>query len=132
MQATRARRYLSRLLPAASLAAVVAMLCHVVGVAVASRSVGLESLYIAVLTYLLTLVVALPVGLVLLLLVAALRLGLLSSMLLFLVVVQAAAALLVSILFESSLADLPLQYLLVSLPATFTAWYFSVCQADKH
>jgi hypothetical protein len=118
-------KHLSRLVPAANAAAILAAVFHVLGVAVASGSIGIELLYVATLTYLITILVALPVGCALLLLVGYLRLGLLASLLVFLVVIQVVAALTITFLFESDLADLPMQYALVSVPATVAAWYFS-------
>ncbi len=119
-------KHLSRLVPAANATAIVATVFHVLGVAVASGSIGAELLYIATLTYLITILVALPVGCALLFLVAYLRLGLLVSLLVFLVVVQVLAAILIAFLFEINLAELPVQYALVSVPAAVAAWYFSI------
>ena len=120
------KQLLSRLLPAANLAAVVAALFHVLGVGVAAGSIGLESLAIAILTYLIAFVVAVPAGFALLAVVAAFGMGLVSSMLVFLTAAQLLTAALISTLFESELSDFPVQYALVSVPATIAAWYNSV------
>lgn len=119
-------RYISRLLPAANAAAFVAALAHVIGIAIASRHVGLELVYLAVVTYIVALVCALPCGAILLAIVNALKLGPISALVLFLVVAQTITIGLAMIFFEAPLKDLPWQYALISIPAPVAAWYYSV------
>lgn len=103
-----------------------AALAHAGLVAIAARSIGLELVYIATLSFAVALVVALLGGAVLLAIVVALRLRLISSLLLFLIVIQVIAIKLEMYFFESGLNDISWQYGLISVPASLIAWYRSV------
>lgn len=120
------RKYLNRLMPAANATALVAAIAHVSTLAFASRGIGLEAVYIAVLTYMIGFIAALIVGAALLAIVGFFKLGLLSSLALFFIVIHSVAILIVVYLFESDFTQVPLQYGFISLPPTLTAWYCSV------
>ncbi|WP_065383321.1 hypothetical protein [Hyphomonas sp. ND6WE1B] len=122
-----------RLWPAAVATAAFAALAHAVLVAIAARSIGLELVYIAGLSFVVALVVALIGGAVLLAIVRVLRFGLISSLLLFLVAVQAVAIWLQFYLFEfqNGWADISWQYGLISVPASLVAWHQSVFYFHK-
>ena len=122
-----------RLWPAAVATAAFAALAHAALVAVAARSFGLELAYIAVLSFVVALVVALIGGAVLLAIVRVLRLGLISSLLLFLIAVQAVAIWLEFYFFEfqNGWADISWQYGLISVPASLVAWHQSVFYNHK-
>lgn len=122
---------LHRLVPAAVTTAVFAALAHAVLVAIAARSVGLELLYIASLSFVVALLVALPGGAFLLAVVAVLRLTLVSSLLLFLTVIQGVAVGLEMYFFESGLNEISWRYGLISIPASLIAWHSSVFQVYK-
>ncbi|MCV0378080.1 hypothetical protein [Nitratireductor sp.] len=111
-----------RLFPAAIATSIFAALAHAVLVGIAARSIGLELVYIAAVTF----VVALVGGAVLLAIVAALKLRPVSSLLLFLIVIQAIAIRLEMYLFEGSFSDISWQYGLISVPASVIAWHQSV------
>ena len=138
------KRHLYRLFPAANAAALVAAIVHVVSLALLSASTGsepvitaflkyiiFESVFIAVLTYILSLVVTIPVGAALLAVVGFFRLGLIPSLLLFFVTAQFAVVAMVTYLFEGTLADVPWQYTVIAIPPIITAWYFSVYHVWK-
>ena len=120
------KNHLNRLFPAANAAALVAALGHVIVVTIAARSIGLELIYIATLTYFVAFIVAVPVGALLLIFTGALKINPWLSLGLFFVVVQSLAVLLQMYFFEITLDDISWQYGLISIPVTFTAWYFSV------
>lgn len=120
-----------RLLPAAVTTSVFAALAHALLVAIAARSFGLELLYIASLSFVIALFVALLGGALLLAVVAALRLKLISSFLLFLFVVQGVAIGLEMYFFEIGLRDMSWRYGLISVPASVIAWRSSVFQVHR-
>lgn len=115
-----------RLLPAAFAASFFAALAHAGLVAIAARSIGLELVYIASLSFVVALVVAFLGGAVLLAAVAALKLKPVSSLLLFLIVVQGVAIMLEMFFFESGLDEISWQYGLISVPTALIAWHRSV------
>ena len=127
------RALLARLIPAAVATAGFAAIAHAALVAVAARSIGLELVYIAGLSYVVALVVALTGGAVLLTIVKVLRLGIVSSLLLFLVAIQAVAIWLQFYFFEfqNGWADISWQYGLISVPASLLAWHQSVFYVHK-
>ncbi len=129
----RKRALLARLIPAAVATAGFAAIAHAGLVAVAARSIGMELVYIAGLSYVVALVVALIGGAVLLAMVKVLRLGLVSSFLLFLVSIQAVAIWLQFYFFEFQIgwADISWQYGLISVPASLVAWHQSVFYIHK-
>lgn len=129
----RKRALLARLIPAAVATAGFAAIAHAALVAVAARSIGLELVYIAGLSYVVALVVALTGGAVLLTIVKVLRLGIVSSLLLFLVAIQAVAIWLQFYFFEfqNGWADISWQYGLISVPASLLAWHQSVFYVHK-
>lgn len=129
----RKRALLARLIPAAVATAGFAAIAHAGLVAVAARSIGMELVYIAGLSYVVALVVALIGGAVLLAMVKVLRLGLVSSFLLFLVSIQAVAIWLQFYFFEfqNGWADISWQYGLISVPASLVAWHQSVFYIHK-
>ena len=133
------KHLLFRLIPAANAAALVAAIVHVVSLALLSASTGsepvittffkyliFESIFIAALTYVLSLVVSIPIGAALLAVVGFFKLDLIPSLLLFLVTAEFAVVVLVTYLFEGTLADVPWQYTMIAIPPILTAWYFSV------
>ncbi len=120
-----------RLFPAAIATSIFAALAHAVLVGIAARSIGLELAYIAAVTFVVALVVALVGGAVLLAIVAALKLRPVSSLLLFLIVIQAIAIRLEMYLFEGSFSDISWQYGLISVPASVIAWHQSVYCAHR-
>lgn len=121
-----------RFLPAAFATAVFAALAHAVSVGGAAKSIGLELVYIAVLTFVVALVVAPIGGAVLLAIVSELKLRPLPALLLFLVAIQGVAIGLGMYFFESSFGDIPWQYGLISVPASLVAWYQSVYFVRKN
>lgn len=127
------RSYYSRLFPAAIITAGFAALAHAALVAVAARSIGLELVAIASLTFAVAIVVALAGGAVLLAVVGALKLKPLPSLFLFFVAVQCVAIWLEMFLFdfESGWADISWQYGLISVPASLIAWHQSVFHVQK-
>ena len=127
------RALFARLLPAAVATAAFAAIAHAAMVAVAARSIGFELVYIAGLTFVVGVVVALAGGVVLLAITGLLRLGLISSFLLFLISIQAVAILLEFYFFEfrNGWADISWQYGLISVPASLIAWYQSVFFVHK-
>ncbi|WP_321489124.1 hypothetical protein [uncultured Hyphomonas sp.] len=129
----RTHALLARLIPAAVTTAGFAAIAHAALVAVAARSIGMELVYIAGLSFVVALVVALIGGAVLLAIVRVLRLGLISSLLLFLVAVQAVAIWLQFYFFEfqNGWADISWQYGLISVPASLVAWHRSVFYNHK-
>ncbi len=118
--------FLSRLLPAALEAAGFAALAHAILVGIAARSIGAELLLIASLSFVVTFVVALPVGVVLLLLVWGFKIRPAASLLLFLVSIQLLSIGLEMHVFEIGVADISWQYAWISVPTAFVAWYRSV------
>ncbi|MEZ5986128.1 MAG: hypothetical protein R3B94_09270 [Hyphomonas sp.] len=124
---------IARLLPAAVTTAAFAGVAHAAMVAVAARSVGLELLYIAILSFVVAFMVAVAGGAVLLAITGMLRLGLVASLLLFLISIQAIAIWLEFYLFEfrSGWADVSWQYGLISVPASLIAWHQSVFYVHK-
>jgi hypothetical protein len=100
-------------------------------VAIAARSIGLELVHIAALSFPVALFVALPGGAVLLAIVAMLKLKPLPALVLFVVAIQMVAIALEMYLFESGLDDISWQYGLISIPAALIAWYYSVCLASR-
>lgn len=120
-----------RLLPAALATSVFAALAHAALVAVAARSIGLELVYIAAVSFVAALVVALLGGATLLAAVVALKLKPAASLLLFLIVIQAIAVALEMYLFESGLRDISWEYALISIPASLIAWHQSVYYAYR-
>ena len=120
------KNHLNRLFPAANVAALVAALGHVIFVTIAARSIGLELIYIATLTYIVAFIVAVPVGALLLIFTGVLKLNPWLSLGLFFVVIQSMAVLLQMYFFEITLDNISWQYGLISIPVTLTAWYFSV------
>ena len=125
------KHYLKRLLPAANAMSLVAALGHAIAVAIAG-GIGLELVYIAVLTYFVAIVAAVPAGAVLLAIVGFFRINLVVSLLFFLVAVQSMAVWLEMYFFEIGLADISWQYGFISVPASLTAWYFSVYYVWKN
>ena len=115
-----------RLFPAALATSLFAGVAHAIAVAIAARSVGLELLYIATLTFMIALVVAFIGGAVLLTIVSLLRLTPLPALILFVIVIQAVAIGLEMTLFEIGLKDISWQYGLITIPAAVIAWYQSV------
>lgn len=120
-----------RLFPAAVAVSVFAALAHAGLVAIAARSIGLELVYIAALSFLVALFVALPGGAVLLAVVAILKLKPLASLVLFVAAIQMVAIALEISLFEGGLDDISWQYGLISIPAALIAWYSSVYSASR-
>lgn len=121
-----------RLVPAAVGTSLFAALAHALLVAIAARSIGLELVFIAGISFIVALLVALPGGVVLLAVVALLRLGRELSLLLFFAAIQATAVALEMVFFEISLRDISWQYGLISVPASVVAWYLSIGSAgDK-
>lgn len=129
----RLKLYFGRLVPAATITAGFAAIAHAALVAVAARSVGLETVAIAALSFAVALVVALVGGVLLLAIVAMLRLGLITSFLLFFVSVQLIAIWLEFFFFEfqNGWADISWQYGLISVPASLIAWHQSVYAVHK-
>lgn len=121
-----------RLLPAAFVTACFAALAHALLVAVAARSIRLELVYIAALSFVVALVVALIGGAVLLFIVGGLKLKPLPSLLLFLIAIQAVTVGLEMYFFESGWADISWQYGLISVPVSLIAWYQSVYFVHKN
>ena len=124
--------YYRRLFPAAFQTAVFAGVAHAVLVAIAARSVGLESLFIATLTCFIVLCVALPGGFVLLTLVCAFRLPLFASLLLFMITAQAITIWLEMFVFEIGFKDVSWQYGLISAPASVIAWYSAIFSSERN
>lgn len=120
-----------RLLPAALATSVFAALAHAALVAVAARSISLELAYIAAVSFVAALVVALVGGAVLLAAIVVLKLKPAASLLLFLIVVQAIAIALEMYLFESSFNDISWRYGFISVPASLIAWHQSVGYAHR-
>jgi len=116
----------SRLLPAALSTAGFAAIAHAVLVLIAAWSIGPELIYIAVLSFVVTLFVAITGGAVLLFIVKALKLKQLSSFFLFLISIQFVAIALEMFFFEIGFADISWQYGFISVPAAIITWYFSV------
>lgn len=123
-----------RLVPAALGAAAFAAIAHAVLVAIAARSVGLELLAIASLTFPVALVVACSAGAVLLAIVTSLKLKLLPSMALFVIAAELATIWLEFFFFEftNDWRDLSWQYSLISVPASLLAWHQSVYHVQRH
>lgn len=121
-----------RLVPAALATSLFTALAHAALVAIAARSIGFELVLIASLSFIVAALVALPGGALLLAVVALLKLGLVSSFLLFFVLVQLVAVGLEMYLFESSLNSVSWQYGLISVPASWVAWYGSVYHVSRH
>lgn len=115
-----------RLFPAAFATAIFAALAHAGLVAIAARSIGLELVYIASLSFIVALVVALLGGAALLAVVVAFKLKPVSSLLLFLIVIQVIAIRLEMYFFEGGFNEISWQYGLISVPASLIAWYRSV------
>lgn len=124
------KTYLKRLLPAANATALTATALHVFGLGLLS-GLSFELIYIAILTYILTMIVGLLFGAVLLLLVSLLKLGPLLSLLLFFLVAQFAIMGLSMMFFESEFGDLIGVYHLISIPPIIVAWYYSVAYVWK-
>lgn len=126
MQQTRG--LFARLLPAAVATAAFAAIAHAAMVAVAARAIGFELVYIAGLSFVVGVFVALVGGAVLLAITGLLRLRLISSFLLFLISIQAVVILLEFYFydFRNGWADISWQYGLISVPASLIAWYQSV------
>lgn len=120
-----------RLFPAAVAVSVFAALVHAGLVAIDARSIGLELVHIAALSFLVALFVALPGGAVLLAVVAILKLKPLPSLGLFVAAVQMVAIALEMYPFESGLDDISRQCGLISIPASLVAWYYSVYCASR-
>lgn len=128
----RLSRLLGRLFPAAFATALFAALAHATLVGIAARSIGLELVAIAALSFLVALIVAVAGGAVLLLIVGLLKLQRWPSLLLFVVAVQLIAIWLEFFFFEfeNGWADISWQYGLISVPASLIAWHLSVHHAD--
>ena len=124
--------YLHQLFPAAMATAVFAAFAHAGLVAIAARSIGLELLYIAGLSFVVALVPALAGGTILLLICGIFALRLPASLLLFFVVIQAVAIELEMLFFEGGFNDISWQYGLITAPASVVAWYRSVYYAHKN
>ena len=133
MAMTRKPTLLSRLLPAAFATASFAALAHALMVGIAAQSVGLEIVYIASLSFLVALIVAVAGGALLLAITKALRLCPVSSLLLFLLSIQAVAIGLQFYLFEfqNGWGDISWQYGLISVPASLIAWHQSAFYVHK-
>lgn len=125
------KSFYRRLFPAAINTAGFAALAHAALVAIAARSIGLELIYIATLSFVVVLVVALLVGSALLLVVGVFNLKLGSSLLLFVIAIQAVAIGLEMHFFEIGLNDISWQYGLITAPASLIAWYCSVYHVWK-
>ena len=126
---SRLRQHLAHLLPATLITACFAAVAHAIAVAVAARSVGLELLLIGGLSFVVTLVLALPGGAVLLAVTALLRLKPWASLLLFVLTIQAIAIGFELYLFESTVADISWMYAVITLPASLLAWRVSAYPA---
>lgn len=87
----------------------------------AARAVGSELLLIGALSFVVTLVLALPGGAVLLGVTALLRLKPWASLLLFVMTIQAIAIGVELYLFESTVADISWVYGVITLPASLSA-----------
>ncbi len=120
-----------RLFPAALATSLFAGVAHAIAVAIAARSVGLELLYIATLTFMIALVVAFIGGAVLLAIVSLLRLTPLPALILFVIAIQAVAIGLEMTIFEIGLKEISWQYGLITIPAAVIAWYQSVYLAHQ-
>lgn len=126
------KKHLNRLIPAVHATAMMSAVVHVISLGLASGGMGLEAVYIVVLTYIICFVAAIVVGAILLAVVGVFRLNLLSSFLLFLTAVQLAVIIITMYLFEFAFEDIPWQYAVISIPPTITAWYFSVYHVWKN
>lgn len=124
--------YLHQLFPAAMATAVFAAVAHAGLVAIAARSIGLELLYIAGLSFVVALVPALAGGAILLLICGVFALRLPASLLLFFVVIQAVAIELEMLFFEGGFNDISWQYGLITVPTSVVAWYRSVYYVHKN
>ncbi len=120
-----------RLFPAAIATSLFAGVAHAIAVAIAARSVGLELLYIATLTFVIALIIAFIGGAVLLAIVSLLRLTPLPALILFVITIQAIAIGLELTVFEIGLKDISWQYSLITIPAAIIAWYQSVYLAHQ-
>ncbi|WP_425055948.1 hypothetical protein [Pseudomonas abyssi] len=125
----RLRQHLAHLLPATLITACFAAVAHAIAVAVAARSVGSELLLIGALSFVVTLVFALPGGAILLGVTALLRLKPWASLLLFVLTIQAIAIGVELYLFESSVADISWVYGVIIVPASLLAWRVSAYPA---
>ena len=125
----RLRQHLAHLLPATLITACFAAVAHAIAVAVAARSVGSELLLIGALSFVVTLVLALPGGAILLSITALLRLKPWASLLLFVLTIQAIAIGVELYLFESTIADISWIYAVITLPASLLAWRVSAYPA---
>lgn len=126
---SRFRQHLAHLLPATLITASFAAVAHAIAVAVAARSVGSELLLIGALSFVVTLVLALPGGAVLLGVTALLRLKPWASLLLFVLTIQAIAIGVELYLFESTIADISWVYGVITVPASLLAWRMSAYPA---
>lgn len=122
---------LRRLIPASQAAAIVAAVVHVIAIAVRSGGIVLESIYIALITYMISVLITLPFGAVLLTLVGFFRLNLVISLTLFIATSLVAVIITTMYFFEAKLTDIPWQYALISIPSSLAAWYFSVYHVYK-
>ncbi len=122
----RRENMLNRLLPAANAAALVAAVVHVFLLAVITGSLSIESTVIALMTYVIVVVVAIPFGVILLSVVGFFKIGLVLSLVLFQAAALMAVAMITMYLFEFKPAEIPWRYAYISAPSAITAWVFSV------
>ncbi|ART81364.1 hypothetical protein CBP31_00880 [Oceanisphaera profunda] len=120
------KKLLGRLIPAANATALVAAISHVASLTYVTGYLGVEGMYVAFLTYLITFVVVIPFGAVLLGVVGLFNVGLTLSLGLFLIAAQFAVLAISTLLFGFEPKSIPLQYAYSSVPAALIAWYFSV------
>ncbi len=121
-----------RLLPAAFATSVFVALAHALLVAIVARSIGLELVYTASISFAVVLVISLLGGATMLAVVGVHKLKPVASLLLFLIVIQAVAIGLEMYFFESGLNDISWQYAFISAPASLIAWHRSVYYARKN
>lgn len=121
----------ARLFPAALGTAAFAAIAHAALVAVAARTVGVELIYIAAISFVVAWVVAVIGGAVLLSVTQVFRLGLAASLAVFLVAIQALTIGLEMYVFESGLDAVSWRYSLISVPSALLAWYLSVYACHK-
>lgn len=117
---------LNRLIPATHATASVAAVAHVASLTYVTKSIGLEGIGIAVLTYILTFLAAIPFGTVLLLLISHFKIGLMLSLVLFLTAAPLAVIAVSTLLFGFEPGTIPLEYAYMAIPSVIAAWYGSI------
>jgi len=118
--------YMGHLFPAALGTAAFAATAHAAMVAIASRSVGVELLAVAAISFVVALVVALSGGVILLAVTWILRLGSVAALVLFVVVIEGVVVGLEMFVFEIGPIDVSWHYAVTSVPSACLAWYLSI------